>query len=149
MLAILLLLGTTGVALVATLLSVLLLVHRLRRRNRVSPAHPSPAPVGWLWSPRLAARLHRRLRAAVAVARMVARRHAGDPYPPRTVGLAGELEREAVAVDHHLALLGRLPVAERRRPLAQVIADVGRIERVASRLSMLEVQAATPARLAA
>ncbi len=146
--ALLVLLGAAGLTLAAAVLAVALFVHRLRRRNRVSPTQPSPAPVGWLWSPRVAARLHRRLRAAVAVARMIAMRHAADPDRPRTAELAAELEREAVAVDHHLALVGRLPAGQRKAMLARVVSDVHRIERVASRLSMLEVDAAAPARLA-
>jgi hypothetical protein len=45
-------------------------VHMLRVRNRVSPAVKTPAPLAWLWSPRAAARLHRRLRRSVLGAQM-------------------------------------------------------------------------------
>ncbi len=40
---------------------------RMARANRVSPAVRSPAPLSWLWSPSRAARMHRRLRVAVAL----------------------------------------------------------------------------------
>jgi hypothetical protein len=46
-----------------------LVLHTLRRANRVVPSGPAAgAPLRWLWSPSAAATLHRRLRAACLLA---------------------------------------------------------------------------------
>ena len=149
---VLLVLAVLGVTVVLPLalvvVTMVVSMRRLRHRNRVSPIHDTQAPLVWLWSPRAAARLHRRLQAAVSVARMIALRHRSELDRPRTAELALELECEAVAVDHRLALVGRLPAAARSHAMGHVLADVRRIEAVASRLSLLEVDSATPARLA-
>ena len=60
---------TSLVMLAAVAATVWYAVHRLRRRNRVSPRRRTAAPLNWLWSFRPAARLHRRLRTAVLTAR--------------------------------------------------------------------------------
>ncbi|MEJ7584913.1 MAG: hypothetical protein WKF43_12730 [Acidimicrobiales bacterium] len=147
LLALLFLVGITVLAVVMTLLLTLLGIRRLRRRNQVSREEPGDAPLGWLWSPAAAARLHRRLQAAVAVGQVIRQRHAKDSHPPRSVDLACELEREAAALDRHLTLIGRLPPRERRRLLPRFSADVRRVEQLASRLSVLDLESASVARL--
>jgi hypothetical protein len=78
---------------------------------------------------------------------MVARRHAREVAPPPVAELAANLEREAVALDSHLAVIGRLHTSERRRVLPRLIADVARVEQLASRLSLLDARASASARL--
>jgi len=140
-------LGITVLSLVLTLVLVLVGVRGLHRRNQVSPDHAGDAPLKWLWSPAGAARLHRRLRAAISVTRVVRTRHARDADPPRAVDLAREVEIEAATLDRQLTLIGRLHVGERRRLMPQLAAEVRRVEQVASRLSMLDVDAAAAVRL--
>ncbi|MBI2708757.1 MAG: hypothetical protein HYX34_03580 [Actinobacteria bacterium] len=126
--------GMLAAALVA--LAVLLVVlARLRRRNRVSPKVRTAAPTVWLWSPALAARLHRRLRDAVAVSRMVAGRH--TDRSGGVADLAARLEQEALAVDGRIAAVGRLAPRLRRTALPALAADVAAVERLASDLSLL------------
>ncbi len=127
--------------------AVMLGLRALRRRNRVSPDRPSEAPIPWMWSPAMAARLHRRLQAAVSVARMVVRRHGRETTRPPVVDLAADLEREAVALDAHIAVVGRLHPSERRRVLPRLIADVARVEQLTSRLSLLDARMSASARL--
>lgn len=125
----------------------------IQRRNRVSPRRPGQAPMLWMWSPALAARLHRRLRSAAALARMVVGRHDGrrggrSPDASRLDTMATELEGEAVALDDHLALVGRMRADQRRRALPAVVAEVARIEALASRLSMVHLDTGVDVRLA-
>jgi hypothetical protein len=96
-------------------------LHRLRRRNRVSPRARGAAPLAWLWSWRAPARLHRRLQASVRASSAVA--------SPALAELAAQLERRAVVVDQQLVAAARQPVL-----LAQVRADVDEIEALCTRL---------------
>lgn len=123
--------------LLAVLVGGLLVRRNLHRRNRVSPDVRSPAPASWVSRPDAAARLHRRLRAAVTVARHAATR--GGPSSPLPE-LAADLEREAVALDADVVMVARLPRAA-RRPHLQALADrVQTVERAASQMSVLAVQ---------
>src|SRR3954470_12798648 len=81
---------------------VTLLRWRFERRNRVSPAVRSPAPITWLWSPRYAARLHRRLHGAVAHIPLAPSRRPHHGGPASVDELRRELEYQAVELDHHL-----------------------------------------------
>lgn len=135
------------IAALAAVIAVLLGLRSLKKRNRVSPDLPSEAPLTWMASPASAARLHRRLRSAAAVARMIQVRHAGDPTPPGQVELAARIEQEAVSVDRHLAVVGRLAPTERKRLLRQLGAEVSGIEQVVSRLSVQDARSGATARL--
>ena len=91
-------------------------IHRLRRRNRVSPRRRTLAPINWLWSFRPTARLHRRLRAAVLTSRAALRvGHDGHQPWPALVELAADVEQQACAIDERLVLAARAPVALRRK----------------------------------
>jgi len=64
-----LLMAVTLLAVTTVLIAAIgsvLLRRWVRRRHRVNPHLPTLAPLSWLWSPFLAARLHRRLRRCVA-----------------------------------------------------------------------------------
>jgi len=141
-----------GVVLVALLLaglvSVLVVVlalwlgaRTLNRRNRVSPSAPSPAPASWLGAPGAPARLHRRLRSAVAVARAAS---ATAPSAPRLAELSADLEQQAIVLDSHLVIVARLPPKERRARIARLAQEVLKVEQVASQVSMLSAQAQAP-----
>jgi hypothetical protein len=131
---------------IVTLGALLLVFNRLRRRNRVSPDLKTNAPLDWLWSPRPVARLHRRLRDAVIVARMV-RDHVGEGDDSRIVTACMDLEREAVALDSHLILVARLPSRSRRSVMPKLVAELHKVEQSASHLSLMAARAAVPAQL--
>lgn len=123
-------------AAVTPLVTFLLVRRELQRRLRVSPRTPTDAPVAWLWSPASAARMHRRLQSAAAVARSVAALHQRVGGQTRLVGMAHTLEREAIKLDEQLVLLGRLHPSRRREAMPAMVPEVARIEQVALRLSL-------------
>jgi hypothetical protein len=141
------LLGSFLLSGLALLIAVLLTMRSLHRRNRVSPDQRSGAPLVWLSSPTRPARLHRRLRSAVAVARMIAGRATAGGQLSRSAELAYELEAEAVSIDRHLPIVARLAPRERTLALRRLAEQVNEIERLVSRLSLLDAQEHAPARM--
>ena len=132
------------VMVVSVLLAVLaawLGTRALQKRNRVSPDVATPAPTTWLGAPGAGARLHRRLRTAVAVARSAA---AIAPTAPHLADLTAELEREAVALDTHLVIASRIKGKQGRSQLAALAQQVRQVEQVASQVSLLAAQAQAP-----
>jgi hypothetical protein len=129
------------------LVPIFVALHRLRRRNRISPDQPTTAPITWLSSPKRAARLHRRLRSAVAVARMIAERATASGRLSRASELAFELEAEALSIDRQLPIVARLAPRERSLALRHIAGQVDEVERLVSRLSMLEAGDHTRPRL--
>lgn len=138
-LLILLAMGVT--AALAVVLAVVLTRRALERRNRVSPATPSAAPASWLGAPSAPARLHRRLRAAVAVAQAAA---AAAPDSEHVVDNARALEQQAVALDARIVAVGRIAAKQRKQHLAPLVAEVTKVETAASTLSVHAVQAQAP-----
>jgi len=119
-------------------IAIAVLSWRLDRRNRVSPNHPSSAPMMWLWSPARPALLHRRLRRTVQMSRLaVALPSANDPElsVPR---LREQLEQQSVVLDHHVVLSSRLARPHRRVALRQLDHQVTELEHVARRLTSLD-----------
>ena len=124
-----------------------LVLGRLRRRLRVSPAVRTDAPLTWLASPVPAARLHRRLQHAVAAVRAVrgTRRRLRRDTPTAVQRLADDVERESVSLDERLITSAQLGPAEKRAALTEITADVRRIEKLAHRVvEMARHEAATP-----
>jgi hypothetical protein len=124
--------------------STAVVLWRLRRRNRVHPRVASAAPLSWLASPGRAARLHRRLRAAVAAAqfRPGPRRRRRHLMPAgRVHELVTELVQEAVAVDDQLVQAALAPAAVRRHLLAMLETHVVHVECLARRLAALRPDA--------
>ncbi len=116
---------------------VTLLRWRFARRNRVSPAVKSPAPVTWLWSPRSTARLHRRLQAAVADIHLAPSRRSPHRGPASVDELRRELEYQAVELDHHLVIVSRHPRSRRSSLVRSLEEQVTEIEQLSVRLSRL------------
>jgi hypothetical protein len=116
---------------------VTLLRWRFARRNRVSPAVKSPAPVTWLWSPRATARLHRRLQAAVADIHLAPSRRSPHRGPASVDELRRELEYQAVELDHHLVIVARHPRSRRSSLVRSLEEQVTEIEQLSVRLSRL------------
>jgi hypothetical protein len=127
----------------------------LRRANRVGPGRSAAAaPIPWLWSPGVAATLHRRLRAACRLARSV---EDSRPQPPRRrwsqrklppqgdaiVDLAREVAQEAMQLDRELVSTSWLA---RGAPKAQAMAGiayrVNAVEDAARRVHQLETSRA-------
>jgi hypothetical protein len=121
------------------------LLWRLRRRNRLHPSWPTSAPVLWLVHPGRPARLHRRLRAAVATAGYRAPGRGRHKVPHSSVDeLVTALVHEAVALDEQLVIAGRAPAVVRRRLVATTAPQVAKLESVAGRLAVLVSASARP-----
>ena len=122
-----------------------------RRANRVGPGRSaSTAPIPWLWSPGVAAMLHRRLRSACQLAGSVVSSHPEPPRrrwpkkdtPPPTdtiVDLAREVVQEAVQLDHELVTTSWLARGiEKAQALAALGYRVSAIEDAARRVHQLD-----------
>jgi hypothetical protein len=121
------------------------LLWRLRRRNRLHRSWPTSAPVTWLVHPGRPARLHRRLRAAVATASYRPPGKGRHKVPQSSVDeLVTALLHEAVAVDEQLVLAGQAPASVRRRLVATSAPQVAKLEAVAGRLAVLVSASARP-----
>jgi hypothetical protein len=109
-------------------------LHRLRRRNAVGHRSGCRAPLWWLLSPGILARLHRRLGRAVDAVRLAVpapRRRA-----PRSAfhDVADDLEREALTIDAELVALRRLPLVHRYDAQRDAFSRVTELERLAARI---------------
>lgn len=138
-------------AIIVTMSTLVLFVrHRLHRLHRIEPSTSTGAPLYWLLSPQVAARLHRRLVAAGRTAQLVAERHrpsgrrARRQEPPTIVGLCADLQAQAVSLDQHLPMVGRLPASQRRSVLARLTIGVAEVERGAARLSVMSAEISAP-----
>ncbi|GEM_PF-1313892 len=120
-------------------LAVLALRWRLQKRNRVSPAVKSPAPMHWLVSPGHTARLHRRLQSAVVDIHLApAHRRRSRPVTESSVDeMRRELEYQAVELDHHLVVAARHPRSQRKHLVRSLDVQVGQVEQLSVRLSRL------------
>ena len=118
---------------------VLLATRALQRANRVSPQLPGLAPASWVVLPERPARLHRRLRRAVAMARRAAELHAagaGKRARPTTIAdLSGDLERRACVIDGQLVVASRTGGAARWGALNDLESQVAEVERLATRIT--------------
>jgi len=112
------------------LLAVLWGRSRLRRTLRIDPAVRSAAPTSWAVVPTSAARLHRRLRATAASARLA------STVDQALAPLADELVGEALALEPRILLVRgtRRVGAPARRDLS---AELSELEAVARRLTYL------------
>jgi hypothetical protein len=123
----------------------LVVLWRLRRRNRLHPRWPTSAPLSWLLHPGTPARLHRRLRHAVATAHYRSPGRGRHRVPGSSVEeLISELLHEAAAVDEQLVLAGRAPRPIRRRLLTAAEPQVAKLELIAARLALLVSASARP-----
>ena len=116
-------------------LAVVVARWKLQRRNRVSPAVKSPAPVMWLWSPTQPARLHRRLQGAVVDIHLSPSRRSQSSGS--VDDMRRELEYQAVEIDHHLVVASRHPRRSRRALMATLRSQVDEVEQLSIRLSRL------------
>lgn len=126
------------------LVGFMVLRWRLSRANRVSPAVRSPARMAWLWAPSRAARLHRRLRTAVAMIHLSPSRRDRSAPSLSVEELRRELEYQAVELDQHLVVAASHPRSHRRGLLTSLDAQVAEVERLAVRLSAMARPGGTP-----
>lgn len=92
--------------------------------NQVVPGTPTRAPASWAGSHDPEARLHRRLRDAVAALRNATGIHTDTA----ALELRVELEQHALALDDALVDAAGLPAQARTEPLAHIEAGVDRLE---------------------
>lgn len=114
--------------------AVLGVVVWLRRRNRISPGVPTPAPLGWLVSPRRGAVAHRRLRRALMGAHLAVAEHergTGGSMSPMSVYVT-DLTSLAVTIDARLVLAARCAPSVRRRLEGPLMGEVARLEGLAT-----------------
>ena len=102
-----------------------------RAANDVVPGVTSPAPASWAGSHTPEARLHRRLRDAVAALR-AATPSGGDAT---TEPFRSTVEREALALDERLVAVAALPDRVKADPLEQVTSAVEALEDAAAVLA--------------
>jgi hypothetical protein len=119
---------------VTCVLPAVLVLRKLRRANRVAPGRRSPAPLSWLVSLGAPARLHRRLRRAVAAADLSV---AVSPAAHALQDVAGELAARAISLDDCLVAADSLHPAVRRNHLTQLAAEVREVELSTARLHRL------------
>ena len=131
-----------GLIFLAWLTTVLVVVWALRRSNRVDPKVRGMAPLWWLVSPGSSARLHRRIRGAVHLARC----SAGRDRAGRQRELVEELAHHAVALDRDLVVAAAFPRPLRRQRLAALTDATVSIEASAVRLADLAAASAVPVR---
>lgn len=141
-------LALLGFLLLAALVSVLVMVASVvvaarlaHRRNRVSPDVRSDAPLRWMATAGTGARLHRRLRTAVQVARRSAD---AAPAAAHLADLTTDLEREAVTLDTHVVMASGMRGPEARARMRALAGQVRRVEQLASQISLLSAQAQAP-----
>ena len=118
-------------------LGMVLVRWRLSRANRVSPAVRSAAPLRWLYSWARPARLHRRLRAAVALIHLSPSPRTREAPSLSVDALRRDLEYQAVELDQHLVVAARHPRSHRRGLLRSLEVQVTEIETLAVRLSSM------------
>jgi len=126
-------------------LGLALLRWRMARANRVSPAVRSAAPLRWLWSAAKAARLHRRLRTAVALIHLAPTKRTERGVSLSVDELRRDLEYQAVQLDQHLVVASRHPRSHRRGLLISLEVQVVEVEKLAVRISSLSRPDGTPA----
>jgi hypothetical protein len=95
---------------------------RQRRANQVVPGIDGPAPASWAGAHTPEARLHRRLRDAMAALRAVPGLDAVWP------GGRAELDRHALALDEQLVAAAAVPESVRAPALDRVTADIEALE---------------------
>lgn len=106
----------------------------LNRRNRIAPRVRTGAPMSWLWSGRLAARLHRRLRAVVRNAQACCPR-VSRKSPRSTVHeLVDDLVELAAAADRRIVVASSLPRFRRTLALAEIAVEIREIEVLGGRV---------------
>lgn len=100
--------------------------HLLSVRNRVVPGRSSAAPLSWLVSPEGAARLHRRLQRAMAMAPAAVRGRSVDD-----LGLGdilSQLQERACELDEQLVIAGKAPRRDRHRMLRELHSEISELE---------------------
>ena len=103
---------------------------RYAESNRVVPGVPTRAPASWAGEHSAEARMHRRLRDAVAAL-------AANPEIDRLGLLEARLalEQQALSIDERLVAVAALPERVRVEPLAKLLAAVEAVEEASAQLA--------------
>lgn len=126
-------LAVTLVIIAGVTVAVVGLVHRkqqraLTRNNELLPGHPTRAPRSWAVSHDPEARLHRRLRDAMAALHAVNAMDTGS-----TVVLRADLEQTAIQLDDQLVAVAQLAPPQRRELLETLTTTVESVEAAVGR----------------
>ena len=125
--------------------AIALTYQALSRRNRVASRVRTGAPLSWLWSGRMAARMHRRLRAIVRSAQACCPR-VSRRAPRSTVHeLVDDLVELAAAADRRIVVAANLPRLRRTLALAEIAVEIREIEVLSSRVRHYAGLGAPPA----
>jgi len=117
----------------------------IARRNRVVAGARTGAPLHWIAAPSRAAGAHRRLRRAVSAARAGLDAGPGDGTAhAELAACVASLERQAVDLDHRLVIAGRCPPATRWKLVGDLDPQIMEVERLGSRLAEIAVLAPGP-----
>ena len=119
--------------LVGAAVAVVAIVHRKQQRsiardNQLIPDQPTRAPSSWAVSHEPEARLHRRLRDAMAALRTVNAMDSGS-----TVVLSADLEQTAIQLDDQLVAVAQIMPSQRPDLLESITATVESIEAAVGR----------------
>ena len=100
-------------------------------RNRVVAGQRSPAPLSWIASPDGAARLHRRLQRAMAMAQVAMHGRSSDELGLHEIVV--ELQGRALELDQQLVIASRAPRVARRRMLRELHSEIAEVELLVQR----------------
>jgi hypothetical protein len=127
------LLVVTLLLIVGVAIAIVAVVHRKQQRalgrdNQLIAGHPTRAPSSWAVSHDPEARLHRRLRDAMAALSAVNAMDTGS-----TVTLRADLEQTVLQLDDQLVAVAQLTPAQRQELLAAITTTVESIEAAVGR----------------
>jgi hypothetical protein len=112
----------------------------MARNNQLIPGRPTNAPRAWAVSHEPEARLHRRLRDALAALRAVNAMDTGS-----TVVLRADLEQTAIRLDDQLVAVAQLVESQREELLPAMTATVQAIEAAVGRYAAVATMPDTSA----
>ncbi len=129
---------TLGLVTTMGSVAVLHLWHKNKQIQQMEPELSSLAPAIWLFSPRKAARIHRRVLAVLQMTHSCATANARRVPPNHEVAkLTRDMLQEAVVLDDQLVAAGRMGRGVGRRLLNLIEPQVAHLEELAGRLAIM------------
>lgn len=129
-----------ALGLLATIASVAALFVWQKQKQALQPdlEFPSLAPSTWLFSPKKAARLHRRIHGVIRMVQSCAAANSHRVPPNRQVAkLTRDIIQEAVVLDDQLVATGHMGRGVGRRLITLIEPQVTHLEELAGRLAVM------------